>query len=158
MAVYAGRGWCGGLERINLIEWEGPRSQLGPLIKSLQDKNLLIFEEDGDGYGNMLWFDCAALQEVVNAHNAKTRQKTRNESIMNNKNDDVRGMIRAHLPELLMRLGDIEAQAAHLEDMTTASNPELEGLIGDLHEIVYTVYIAVAAVKEAINDLNEQQQ
>lgn len=106
----------------------------------------------------MLWFDCAALQEVVNAHNAKTREKTRNESIMNNKNDDVRGMIRAHLPELLMRLGDIEAQAAHLEDMTTASNPELEGLIGDLHEIVYTVYIAVAAVKEAINDLNEQQQ
>ena len=61
--------WCGygGLERVNMIDWDD-RRQLGALIENLQDKNLVIFEECDDGNGNILWFDCNALQEVVQAH------------------------------------------------------------------------------------------
>jgi hypothetical protein len=61
----------GGYERVHLIKWAGSQQQLGALITSLQSKSIIDTEDNQDGYGVGLWFDCAALAEIIDSHNKK---------------------------------------------------------------------------------------
>ena len=55
--------WCysGGLERVNMIKWEGGRKQLDRLLTRLQKKRLIVIDDPEDEYGLELWFDCEVL-------------------------------------------------------------------------------------------------
>jgi len=53
-----------GLERVKQIKWDGGRKQLGGLLTSLQEKQLIIIDDTEDEYGLEIWFDCEVLSNL----------------------------------------------------------------------------------------------